>query len=564
MTPDRLSDLASRLWEAGSLTPEEERELGVALRDSAEARRLLHSYFRLEGALLEQARAGLLSAPLPARPAVHGRRPPSGASWGAWAAGLAAAGLLAALFFLSGHDSSSVPANLQARSSPPRPSVPASIPTTPTAPEIPAPAATPPAPASGPSVTPEKPFPSEPTLATPLPPPPAIPGAPNPPLQAPNVPDVAPSRDAVAAEVVIERVEGEVTISEAGARTAGRAGDAVRAGQNLETGSGKSLAVLTFPDGTRIEARPETLLRDIREKGGSGGRTLTLQRGMVWAQVRPQPQDRPFLILSPRGEARVLGTVFTLRADPDPKGLLRLDVQEGKVRFTRSSDSRSVDVGAGHSVSSGQGTDLVLLRSQDVVQSFQDGRFPTADYAGTRDTMIAEKSPQTTYGGARALVAETEDAKEKRKASWALLRWDLGSLPPGSVVHSVSVSLHILEPSRGQALHFYEPARSWSESEASWKYASAGNLWRFPGSLGAADRWPVALGTLAPLQKGEYTAVLGEAGIALVQSWINTPSTNLGLQIAVTSPGGGIHFSSREALSPEARPRLTVIYTPKK
>jgi len=366
--------------------------------------------------------------------------------------------------------------------------------------------------------------------------------------------------------VLIERAEGDVFVSGGGPRVAGRPGDPIRPGQHLETGPGKSLAVLSFPDGSRVEARPDTLLRDIREKGGpaAAGKSLTLQRGSVWAQIRTQPAERPLVVQTPRGEARVLGTIFTLRVDADPKGSLRLDVQEGKVRFTRSSDNRPVDVAAGHSVSSGPGSDLVLLRSQEVVQSFQDGRFPAADYAGTRDTTIAENKPQSNFGGSRTLVAEPEDAKEKRKASWALLRWDVSGIPTGSLVHSVSVTLHILEPSHGQAYYFFEPARTWTESEASWKFASSGALWRFPGSLGAAERWPSPLGTLAPLQKGEYTAVLGDAGVALVQSWVNAPAGNLGLLIAGASPAAGIRFSSREASPPESRPRLTIVYGPRK
>ena len=131
-------------------------------------------------------------------------------------------------------------------------------------------------------------------------------------------------------EVVLERVEGEVALVGGGGRASGRTGDTVGAGQAVETGSGKSLAVLSFPDGTRIEARSDTLLRDIRQKSGAAGKSgksLFLQRGSVWAEVRPQPPELPLIIQSPRGEARVVGTVFTLRMDADPKGALRLDVQ---------------------------------------------------------------------------------------------------------------------------------------------------------------------------------------------------------------------------------------------
>jgi hypothetical protein len=563
MTPERLNDLASRLSEEGSLTPQEERDLGLTLKESPEARRVVLSYFRLEGALLEHARAGILPGPSPARkPADH--RPlsqGSGLPWG-WIAGLAAAGVLIALLLFADHPPAAVSAPPQARSSGfyRRDDSPTLESPTGPAPSVPrSPAPLPEAPVPPPHL--EKLSDSREPETAPQPTSPEN----LPPTVTPT--QTARFQEAVLTEVLIERVEGDVQLVSAVGKIPGQAGDTVRNGQGLETGAGKSLAVLSFPDGTRLEARSETLLRDIREKGGSAGkagRSLYLQHGTVWAQVRPQPNDRPLVIQSPRGEARVLGTVFTLRMDADPKGALRLDVQEGKVHFTRSSDGRAVDVGAGHSASSGQSADLVALRSQEVSQSFQDGRFPTADYAGTRDTQLVEKSPQTTFGSARTLLAEAEDPREKRKASWPLLRWDLSSVPVGSKVHSVSVALHIVDPSRGQAFYFFEPARSWVETEATWKLASAGNLWRFPGSLGGVERWPAPLGTLTPLQKGEYTTTLGEAGITLVQSWINAPATNLGVQIAGSSGNAGFHFSSREAPTPEVRPRLTIAYTPRK
>jgi ferric-dicitrate binding protein FerR (iron transport regulator) len=570
MTPERLDDLASRLSEAGDLSPEEERELGLALQESPEARRVVMSYFRLEGALLEQARAGLLLGTSPARqPAPLRPFPARRPSTLAWSSGLAAAGILLALLFFAQGPLTPATAPLQARASGPSRSphsASSAIPPEPSSAPNPALSRVPEEDPAFPSPTPalEKLL-SPRELETPTSKP--LPSSSETPSGTPLDNEGKKLQDSVLTEILIERVEGDVKLVGAGGKVPGQAGDSVRGGQGLETGGGKSLAVLSFPDGTRIEARADTLLRDIREKGaapGKAGRSLYLQHGSVWAQVRPQPADRPLVIQSPRGEARVLGTVFTLRMDPDPKGVLRLDVQEGRVRFTRSSDGRTIEVGAAHSVSSGQSADLVAIRSQDEIQSFQDGRFPAADYAGTRDTELVEKSPQTAFGGAKVLLAEAEDPKEKRKASWPLLRWDLSSVPVGSKVHSVSVGLHIVEPSRGQAFYFFEPARSWIESEATWKLASAGNLWRFPGSLGSAERWPTALGTLTPLQKGEYTTMLGDAGIAVVQSWINIPATNLGLQIAGSSAAAGFHFSSREAPSPETRPRLTIVYTPRK
>jgi hypothetical protein len=77
----------------------------------------------------------------------------------------------------------------------------------------------------------------------------------------------------------------------------------------------------------------------------------------VSADVKKQPQDRPMIVTTPKSEAKVLGT--TLRLKVDEKGATRLDVLEGKVRLTRLSDSKGVDVVTGHYAVTAAGVDLV-------------------------------------------------------------------------------------------------------------------------------------------------------------------------------------------------------------
>ncbi|HEV3027038.1 MAG TPA: hypothetical protein VG457_05655, partial [Planctomycetota bacterium] len=248
MSPDRQSELISRLFDAGALSPEEERELGLALRDSLETRRLLLSYFRLEGAILEQARAGLVSTPSPGRNfgTLRNFSAPRTPSLGAWISGLsAAAALLGLLFFLTDHRPASDPEGSVTRSSRPHHGGVSSMPDT--LPEAPLPSDS--VPESGrrpeaPELLPrDEPAPrrNEPDVSIP-----------EPSAQKPSEPALGSegSRpgDAVLTDVFLERVEGEVLLVGAGGRAVARAGDSVRAGQDLETGSGKSLAVLSFPD----------------------------------------------------------------------------------------------------------------------------------------------------------------------------------------------------------------------------------------------------------------------------------------------------------------------------
>lgn len=580
--PEWIHDRASRLMD-GSLSPTEERELGEALRTSREARRIMASYVRLEGAITQLARAEQITQSGSAEPRkAFGRRSriiprvsdspvPARSRRAAWAAGgLAAAGLIGLLY---------VSARL--------PSPPAAPPLG-FAPRSASPAAPPdlgvPGRAEGPSAVPDagaqptpEPRPTAPGLRSErLPEPPAA----GPPLPADPVPGTPGTETAeasprpssaagelIATEVTLEHVEGDVVLTGPGGSRRARSGDPVAAGQGVQTGPEKALAVLAFPDGTRLEARAASVIRDVRQGGGAtapDGKYLFLQRGSVWAHVRPQPGDRPFVLGTPRGEARILGTIMTLRVDPDPRGLVRVDVQDGRVRFTRSQDGRSVDVPAGHSASAFSGSELTLLRSTDSIVSFQDGVAPTPEYAGTRDTQISEKNPQGNFGHSKSLVAEGEEGRGKHRAQWPLLRWDLSAVPPGSRIRSASISLYVTEPSHGFAFYLYEAGRVWTETEATWRLASAGAPWRLPGSIGSPERWGLPSGSLTPLVRGEYTAELNETGIALVQSWVNAPATNVGFVIASAEPAPGFHFNSRRAPGAETRPKLTVVYLPRR
>jgi hypothetical protein len=118
----------------------------------------------------------------------------------------------------------------------------------------------------------------------------------------------------------------------------------------------KSRAVIRYSDGTMVEIGPETVVRDFAEGDGKG-KTFFLAKGLVTAEVKKQPADRPMLLTTSNSEAKVLGT--TLRLKVDEKGATRLDVVEGKVRLTRLSDSKGVEVVTGHYAVTAPGVELV-------------------------------------------------------------------------------------------------------------------------------------------------------------------------------------------------------------
>ncbi len=185
------------------------------------------------------------------------------------------------------------------------------------------------------------------------PPPPAPPPA-------PPAPEAPPERKAgetrvgethVAALGRIERVEGSV---QAAGRAAGE-GQELFPGQGIATGAA-GRATLRYADGTSLELDALTEIRGLSE---ARGKTLSLVRGTLAAVIQKQPADRPMVVATPHAEARVLGTAFKLTVDADDKGATRLDVAEGKVRFTRVPDRKSVDVSSGHYAVAAAGFDLL-------------------------------------------------------------------------------------------------------------------------------------------------------------------------------------------------------------
>jgi len=157
----------------------------------------------------------------------------------------------------------------------------------------------------------------------------------------------------------IERVEGRVTLLAGAGSTAVAAPQVLLPGQGLETAAKDGSAILTFGDRTQLELGPGTEIRDVYDQElpgkGARGKRLLVARGRVAASVAKQPPDQPFVLSTPHGEAKVVGTTLRLTVDPSAT---RLEVTEGKVRLSRL-DGKSVDVPAGQVAVAAAGLDLL-------------------------------------------------------------------------------------------------------------------------------------------------------------------------------------------------------------
>jgi ferric-dicitrate binding protein FerR (iron transport regulator) len=351
---------------------------------------------------------------------------------------------------------------------------------------------------------------------------------------------------------VLETVEGEVAwIGNAAAPP--RPGQPVPAGAGLSTGGARSRLVLKLPGDTRLELGSDGRMEEIHGTGDQ--MRLSLTKGMLLASVAKQTGARSVVVLTPHAEITVLGTRFVVQVGSDET---RLDVEEGKVRNRRLSDKRTVDVAAGHTLSTGKVGPLTP-KPLPLVRSFQDGVHPTPDYAGTQDTSIGSTSA-VPAGSQNLLRVYREQGREVENTT--LLRWDVSSIPPRSRVVAAELSFWVTGVQAGGAgARAVEVKRRWDEADATWKLARPGVPWQLAGARGEGDVGTKPLALIAPAMPGWSAFPLNEAGLALVQQWVNAPASNFGIGITKEPPNAW-DLASREWATLDHRPKFTVSYIP--
>ena len=130
------------------------------------------------------------------------------------------------------------------------------------------------------------------------------------------------------------------------------------------------------------------------------------------------------------------------------------------------------------------------------------------------------------------------------------------------MIDSVAMTVNVTnEGAAGEIYEIYAANRSWDEDQATWTFAAAGMPWQALGARGEFDRGSVVVGSVQASTTGLFAYTLNVAGVAIVQSWIDNPSTNFGFIISDVSNSNGIEFDSSESDTASNRPRLTISYT---
>jgi ferric-dicitrate binding protein FerR (iron transport regulator) len=185
----------------------------------------------------------------------------------------------------------------------------------------------------------------DPALETrPINPPRVEPPSPLPPAEpSPEPPRTLPPAPTVVVAAILEKGE-DASVLAGGVRAPAKPGREILEGEGIDT---KTAATIRWPDGTRFELLPKTILAELSVKNG---KRITVTSGILVAQVAEQPLDRPMVLATPQAEVRVLGTVFRLSVDPASDGTTHVEVTEGKVRVKRAVDGKSIDVARGNGV----------------------------------------------------------------------------------------------------------------------------------------------------------------------------------------------------------------------
>src|SRR5262245_36144961 len=202
---------------------------------------------------------------------------------------------------------------------------------------------------------------------------------------------------------------------------------------------------------------------------------------------------------------------------------------------------------------------------------------PVAD-----NTLFEDAAGQLSNGAGQHLYAG-ETAQVPNLARRAVLKFDLSTVPAGSIVTDVSLSLHMSKTTSGaQSVVAHRLLKDWGEgtsnaalggtgpgegdgiqaatNDATWRFTFYNTQsWTTPG--GDFDSAASASTSVAGL--GTYTWT-GAGMVADVQGWLNSSGTNFGWVLIGNESASATakQFDSRENTTASNRPVLTVTFSP--
>ena len=195
----------------------------------------------------------------------------------------------------------------------------------------------------------------------------------------------------------------------------------------------------------------------------------------------------------------------------------------------------------------------------------------TSVFTSTKDnTLFSESGAESNGAGDAFYIGKTQTDLRR-----GLVAFDLGAIPPGSVILSATVQLNSLRDNNGaQTAYLHRASAAWGEGaststggtgapaqqgEATWSHRFySSTIWSTPGGDFAVTESTSVTIALS----GTYTAPSSPQLVADVQAWVNSPASNNGWFV-IGNEGqtqSAKQIASREHPSAAKRPVLQVTY----
>ncbi len=166
----------------------------------------------------------------------------------------------------------------------------------------------------------------------------------------------------------------------------------------------------------------------------------------------------------------------------------------------------------------------------------------------TTDTWLSSTSQMANYGG--------DDNFSVSPSNVGLIRFDVSAIPSGTTV--VAAELHIKSEDIGLSsgmVQLFQVLQPWTEGTgqgsngvANYTQRMNATNWANAGAGAPGSRSSTVIAQFDPATlQTDYTVAFNAAGVAMVQSWVNTPANNDGVAFVVTAGGGNVNFQSRTA-----------------
>lgn len=177
-------------------------------------------------------------------------------------------------------------------------------------------------------------------------------------------------------------------------------------------------------------------------------------------------------------------------------------------------------------------------------------------YQGTNDTYMAAYTPAGSFSLQANIVVKNDSLYA------SLLRFALGSIPPGSTIQQAKLRLYVYNrsSSTAMAVGVYRLLRPWVDAQANWNNAATGFPW---GAAGANDTVSDRSADAVVTQTVSGINTWYDFDItALVRVWVSDAGLNNG--VVLRGNGGAsveYHFASANHPTLSQRPQLVIEYT---